>query len=110
MSVNAWGDRIRWYFIGGDDLPAVRSLYMDLVGRPPVPPKKAFGMWNSKFGYRSFAEAQDELEHLTNPKYRSNTAAPQDTLPSRRFPVDGLVYDVSFFFFFKKKIRFRTLT
>ena len=38
----------RGYFILGDDLPALRAQYMDLVGHPLVPPKKAFGLWVSR--------------------------------------------------------------
>src|SRR5262249_11508538 len=47
-TVDMWGDQIRWYVIAGEDLPELRRSYMDLVGRPEVPPKRMFGLWISK--------------------------------------------------------------
>jgi len=34
------GDQIRGYILGGADLPSLRSAYRELIGRPPVPPRK----------------------------------------------------------------------
>src|ERR1700687_526116 len=50
--VSTGGAQIRGYVLGGADLAALRSHYMDLVGRPLVPPRKMFGLWVSEFGYR----------------------------------------------------------
>jgi alpha-glucosidase (family GH31 glycosyl hydrolase) len=41
---------LRFYFIAGGTLLDVRKGYMELVGTPPVPPRKAFGLWLSEFG------------------------------------------------------------
>jgi alpha-glucosidase (family GH31 glycosyl hydrolase) len=71
----------RGYFFLGSDLPTLRSSYMDLVGHPPVPPKKALGLWISEFGYRNWAEIQG---HIT-------------TLRANHFPVDGFVLDLYWF-------------
>lgn len=51
--VDMWGDWIRWYVMTGPDLPTLRKSYMDLVGHPTVPPKKALGLWVSTFGYHN---------------------------------------------------------
>ncbi len=68
----------RGYVMLGQDLPALRSEYMDLVGHPLVPPKKAFGLWVSEFGYRNWGEIDDHLK----------------TLRANNFPVDGFVLDL----------------
>ena len=71
----------RGFFILGDDLPMLRENFMDLVGHPLVPPKKAFGLWVSEFGYRNWGEVDDKLS----------------TLRDHKFPVDGFVLDVYWF-------------
>jgi alpha-glucosidase (family GH31 glycosyl hydrolase) len=68
----------RGYFMVGEDLPALRAQYMDLVGHPLVPPKKAFGLWVSEFGYKNWGEIDDKLK----------------TLRKNRFPIDGFVLDL----------------
>jgi alpha-glucosidase (family GH31 glycosyl hydrolase) len=68
----------RGYVIFGQDLPALRTQYMDLVGHPLVPPQKAFGLWVSEFGYRNWGEIDDHLK----------------TLRANKFPVDGFVLDL----------------
>ncbi|MBN2528825.1 MAG: DUF5110 domain-containing protein [Deltaproteobacteria bacterium] len=79
--VRGYGDQLRFYVITGDDLPALRNTYMVLTGTPPVPPKKAFGMWVSEFGYDNFEQIDQLLTGL-----RNNT-----------FPVDGFVLDLNWF-------------
>ena len=54
---------------------------MELTGRPPVPPRKAFGLWVSEFGYDSW----DEIDAL------------RDGLRAAGFPVDGFVLDLNWF-------------
>jgi alpha-glucosidase len=86
LSADPWqvsmaGDAIRGYFLAGRDLLAIRREYMNLVGRPPVPPKKMFGLWVSEFGYDNWAELEDKLGSL-----RSND-----------FPVDGFVLDLQWY-------------
>ncbi len=75
------GDPVRWYVMTGPDLPDLRRDYMELVGRPPVPPKKMFGLWVSEFGYDDWAELDDKLA----------------TLRANKFPVDGFVLDLQWF-------------
>ncbi|MFC7715702.1 TIM-barrel domain-containing protein [Nonomuraea recticatena] len=80
-TVDTWGDQVRWYTMTGADLPDLRKDYMELTGRPPVPPKKAFGMWVSEFGYDNWAEIDNRLSGLRTAK----------------FPVDGFVLDLPWF-------------
>lgn len=80
-TVDTWGDQVRWYTMTGPDLPDLRKDYMELTGRPPVPPKKAFGMWVSEFGYDNWAEVDNRLSGLRTAK----------------FPVDGFVMDLNWF-------------
>jgi alpha-glucosidase len=75
------GDALRWYVIAGPDLPDLRRDYMDLVGHAPVPPRQAFGLWISEYGFDSWAELEDKLT----------------TLRAHHFPVDGFVMDLQWF-------------
>jgi alpha-glucosidase (family GH31 glycosyl hydrolase) len=76
-----YGDQLRWYVMTGPDLPDLRADYMELTGRPPVPPRKAFGLWVSEFGYDNFGQIDNLLAGL-----RSND-----------FQVDGFVLDLNWF-------------
>ena len=80
-TMQSQGRVLRWYLMAGGDLPALRTQFMDLVGRPAVPPKKAFGLWVSEFGYKDWAELEGKLK----------------TLRQRHFPVDGFVLDLYWF-------------
>lgn len=72
---------LRWFVIGGDDLPSLREQYMDLVGKPPVPPKEMFGLWLSEYGFNDWNELDDKLR----------------TLREHHFPIDGFVLDLQWF-------------
>lgn len=79
--VRMWGDQIRFYVMTGPDLPDLRHDYMELVGTPPVPPRKAFGLWVSEFGYQNW----DQVGKL------------RDGLRQANFPLDGFVLDLQWF-------------
>ena len=76
-----FGDQLRFFVMAGPDLPDLRSDYMELTGRPPVPPRKAFGLWVSEFGY----DGWEEVDAL------------RDGLRAADFPVDGFVLDLNWF-------------
>lgn len=76
-----YGDQLRFYMMTGPDLTDLRSDFMALTGRPPVPPRKAFGMWVSEFGYDNW-EQIDQLK---------------DSLRRHHFPLDGFVLDLTWF-------------
>lgn len=78
---DTWGDQLRWFVLVGDDLGEVRRDFMQLTGRPPVPPKSTFGLWISKFGYNNWAEIDRDLTELS----------------SQHFPVDGVALDLQWF-------------
>jgi alpha-glucosidase (family GH31 glycosyl hydrolase) len=79
--VSMFGDQVRFYVMTGPDLLDLRADYMELTGRPPVPPKKAFGLWVSEFGYDNFGEIDTLLHGLRRDG----------------FPVDGFVLDLNWF-------------
>ncbi|MDO8208560.1 MAG: glycoside hydrolase family 31 protein [Gallionella sp.] len=79
--VRMWGDQIRFYVMTGPDIPDLRHDYMELVGTPPVPPRKAFGLWVSEFGYKNW----EQVELL------------RDGLRQANFPLDGFVLDLPWF-------------
>ncbi len=72
---------LRWYVMTGHDLPDLRADYLELTGRPPVPPRQMFGLWVSEYGYENW----DEL----------NTVL--DSLRAADFPLDGFVLDLYWF-------------
>ncbi|MCA9874254.1 MAG: DUF5110 domain-containing protein, partial [Anaerolineales bacterium] len=74
-------DPLRWYVLTGPDLPDLRSDYLELTGRPPVPPKPLFGLWVSEYGYDDWAELDDKRQ----------------TLDDNQFPQDGFVLDLQWF-------------
>ena len=76
-----YGDQLRYYILAGPNLPDLRSDLMELTGRPPVSPRKAFGLWVSEFGYDNWGQIDSLLAGLR-----------QD-----RFPVDGFVLDLNWF-------------
>lgn len=82
--VESYGDHFRWYFFSGQNLSDLRQDYMELVGRPLVPPKRYFGLWQSRFGYTNWNEIYTVLESLTD----SSTGL---------FPLDGVVFDLQWF-------------
>jgi alpha-glucosidase len=80
-TIEMWGDQVRWYTMTGPDIVDVRADYLELTGRPPVPPKKALGLWMSEFGYNSWSEIDAEL----------------GVLQAADFPTDGFVLDLQWF-------------
>jgi alpha-glucosidase (family GH31 glycosyl hydrolase) len=80
-TVSAPGGPMRGYFIGGKDLPELRRSFMSLSGRPPLPPKKAFGLWVSEYGFDNWRELDGKL----------------NSLKRNHFPVDGFVLDLQWF-------------
>jgi len=72
---------IRAYVVGGASALDVRRRVMDLVGRPPLPPRKAFGLWVSEFGFENW---NDVDRVLTGQRAGS-------------FPIDGIVLDLFWF-------------
>ncbi|MCA9972349.1 MAG: hypothetical protein KC425_19140, partial [Anaerolineales bacterium] len=74
-------DPLRWYVLGGPDLPDLRADYLELSGRPPVPPRALFGLWVSEYGYDDWAELESKRQ----------------TLDAAGFPQDGFVLDLQWF-------------
>lgn len=76
-----FGDQLRFYVMTGADLPDLRRDFMELTGRPPVPPRKALGLWVSEFGYDNWNQIDQLLTGLRD----------------RNFPLDGFVLDLNWF-------------
>jgi alpha-glucosidase len=72
---------VRGALAWGQESEALRSRYLTWTGRPPVPPRKAFGLWVSEYGYENWEELEDKAKSL-----RENG-----------FPVDGFVLDLQWF-------------
>ncbi|MEH1844669.1 MAG: TIM-barrel domain-containing protein [Nostoc sp.] len=79
--VRTSGDQLRFYIMTGANLLDLRKEFLELVGRPPVPPRKTFGLWVSEYGYDNWKQIDTILSGL-----RSNN-----------FPIDGFVLDLNWF-------------
>lgn len=75
------GNWLRFYLMSGPDFRDLRTDYLELVGRPTVPPKKMFGLWISEYGYDNWDELENKLA----------------TLRQDNFPLDGFVLDLQWF-------------
>jgi alpha-glucosidase (family GH31 glycosyl hydrolase) len=73
--------QMRFFILTGPDLIDLRQDYLELTGRPPLPPKKMFGLWLSEYGYRSWEQVDEILASM-----RAN-----------QFPLDGFVLDLFWF-------------
>lgn len=76
-----WGDELRYFFFAGDDVQGLRTDYMNLTGKPRMPPKSVLGQWTSEFGYDSWKEVEQEIKDLRK----------------EGFPLDGLALDLQWF-------------
>jgi alpha-glucosidase (family GH31 glycosyl hydrolase) len=81
FSLTTTNNVVRWYIMTGENLPDLRRDYMELSGRPPVPPRQMFGLWVSEYGYENWGELMTILESLR----------------AANFPVDGFVLDLLWF-------------
>lgn len=72
---------IRAYVVGGATALDVRRRVMDFVGRPPLPPRKAFGLWVSEFGFENWNDVDRVLAGQR----------------AGSFPIDGIVLDLFWF-------------
>ncbi|HYZ83302.1 MAG TPA: TIM-barrel domain-containing protein [Bryobacteraceae bacterium] len=74
-----YGD-LDYYFLYGDDVPAVVEQYTNLTGRPTLPPRYVFGFHQGAYGY--YDEAI--LTQIAT------------TYRATQIPIDGLHIDVDF--------------
>lgn len=72
---------VRGFLISGADLPSWRRGYMELTGKPLVPPRKMFGLWVSEYGFDNWAELEGKMSSLKR----------------QNFPLDGFVLDLQWF-------------
>lgn len=63
-SVEADQGEHRYYVFLGPDAGAVLARYTALTGRPPMPPRWALGLLQSRFGYRSWDEVEETARRL----------------------------------------------
>lgn len=80
-TVEAAHGRLGMLLFPGDSLDQLRRQYLQLSGRSPVPPLKAFGLWLSEYGFDNWQELDDKLASLRQ----------------HGFPIDGAVLDLQWF-------------
>jgi alpha-glucosidase (family GH31 glycosyl hydrolase) len=72
---------LRAFLFAADSLPELRADYLELTGRPPVPPRAAFGLWVSEYGYEDWHEVDGIVAGLEK----------------HGFPLSGIVLDLQWF-------------
>jgi alpha-glucosidase len=80
-SIQGKGKRARIILIAGENLADLRSRYLALTGKPPVPPKAMFGLWLSEYGFDNWQELDSKLA----------------SLHKAQFPLSGVVLDLQWF-------------
>ncbi len=79
--ISGRGEAIRLLLIPGPEFSQARQRYMELSGKPPVPPRKMFGLWASEFGFDSWREVDRKV----------------NAMRSKGFPLDGVMLDLQWF-------------
>jgi len=51
-------EQLEYYFFYGPSFKKLLSLYTQLTGRAPMPPKWSFGLWMSRFGYQNWQQVK----------------------------------------------------
>jgi len=80
FAYQARGGPLEYYVFSGD-LKQLVHTYLELTGRPPMPPRWLFGLLQSRYSYRS----RTELEAVAR-EFRA-----------RALPCDGLILDLGWF-------------
>ncbi len=75
------GHRADLYLIIAPRLADATGAYLDLTGRPPVPPRWAFGYLQSRWGWKDKAYIDDTLREFE----------------ARKLPVDAFIFDFEWY-------------
>ena len=81
FSYEARGGGLQYYVLFGPQLPRLLRTYLELTGFPPLPPRWALALLQSRYGYRS----RSELEAIAA------------TFRAKHLPCDALILDVFWF-------------
>ena len=79
--IESFGDEVRWFIFTDNTVKELRQKFMEITGKSPVPPKAAFGMWLSEFGYENWGEVYEEV----------------NSMHANKMPVDGVALDLQWF-------------
>lgn len=71
----------KMHVITGKSLADIRKTFMKMAGKPLLPPKSAFGLWLSEYGYDNWEELDDKIA----------------SLKKNNFPFSGVVLDLQWF-------------
>ncbi|MEZ3163875.1 glycoside hydrolase family 31 protein [Halorubrum sp. RMP-47] len=77
--ITTHSDTLRFVFISGPEFDDILTTYTALTGRPSVPPKWSFGLWASRYSYKT----QGDVEQVTR------------RLREENIPCDGIHLDIS---------------
>jgi alpha-glucosidase (family GH31 glycosyl hydrolase) len=75
------GGDFKLHVLTGKTLAEIRHNYMLMAGTPLLPPKSAFGLWVSEYGFDNWAELDNKIA----------------TLKKNNFPLSGVVMDLQWF-------------
>jgi alpha-glucosidase (family GH31 glycosyl hydrolase) len=75
------GGPISYFIIKGENVYQIIKRYVELTGKPALPPKWVFGFMQSKYGYKT----QEEVESLV------------ETFHNKKIPIDTVILDLYWF-------------
>ncbi len=81
FSYRARGGGLQYYVVLGPGMPRLLQTMLELTGYPPLPPRWALGLLQSRYGYRN----RQELESIAR------------SFRERELPCDALILDVFWF-------------
>jgi alpha-glucosidase (family GH31 glycosyl hydrolase) len=81
FSYQARGGGLQYYVVLGPGLPRLLKTILELTGYPPLPPRWALGLLQSRYGYRNRQELEDIAQSFRE----------------RQLPCDALILDVFWF-------------
>lgn len=81
LKININNGDFKMHVITGNSLADIRKTFMKMAGKPLLPPKSAFGLWLSEYGYDNWEELDNKIK----------------SLKKNNFPFSGVVLDLQWF-------------
>ena len=64
LSFEVWQDYLEYIVFYGPSLKEILSMYVELTGKPPLPPLWSFGLWMSRCMYKNHKEVEEVARKL----------------------------------------------
>ncbi|MGC9014325.1 MAG: alpha-xylosidase [Thermoproteota archaeon] len=64
ISFEVWNDKLEYLVFYGPSFKDIIQMYLELTGKPPIPPLWSFGLWMSRAAYKDQKEVEEVAEKL----------------------------------------------